>query len=89
MKHIIVNADGLVINVIEWDGTAKWSPPEGGTAIKSEHGSSGDTFIRGKVIPAPVPKRPPEVPPPPTFQELVAEASTFADLKRLVAAQLA
>ena len=86
MKYIILDADGLITNVIEWDGESEWSPPEGCTAIESEDGSPGDSYIDGAVIPAPVPVPEPAVP---TFEELVAQASTFEELKRLVAEKLA
>jgi len=86
MKYIIIDADGLITNAIEWDGESDWSPPEGCTAIESEAGSPGDSYIDGAVVPAPVPEPVPAVP---TFEELVAQASTFAELKRLVAEKLA
>jgi len=86
MKYIIVDADGLITNAVEWDGESDWSPPEGCTAIESEAGSPGDSYIDGAVVPAPVPEPVPAVP---TFEELVAQASTFAELKRLVAEKLA
>ena len=87
MKYIIIDADGLITNAVEWDGEAEWSPPEGCTAIQSEVGSPGDSYIDGAVVLAPVPVPEPE--PVPTFEELVAQASTFAELKRLVAEKLA
>ena len=86
MKYIIIDADGLITNAVEWDGVAEWSLPEGCTAIKSEAGSPGDSYIDGAVVPAPVPE---PVPPPPTFEDLVAQASSFAELKALVAAKIA
>jgi len=86
MRYIIIDADGLITNAIEWDGVAEWAPPEGSTAIELESGSSGDSYIDGVVIPAPVPE---PVPVAPTFEQLVAQASTFAELKKLVAEQLA
>jgi len=89
MKYIIIDADGLITNAIEWDGEAEWSPPEGCTAIESEDGSPGDSYIDGAVVPAPIPEPVPEPEPAPTFEELVAQASTFAELKRLVAEKLA
>ena len=86
MKYIIIDADGLITNAIEWDGEAEWSPPEGQTAIQSEDGGPGDSYIDGTVVPAPVPD---PVPPVPTFEELVAQASSFAELKRLAAEKMA
>lgn len=88
MKYIIIDADGLITNAVEWDGEAEWSPPEGCTAIESEAGSPGDSYIDGAVVLATVPEPVPE-PAVPTFEELVAQASSFADLKRLVAEKLA
>ena len=89
MKYIIVDADGLITNAIEWDGEAEWSPPEGCTAIASEDGGPGDSYIDGVVVLAPVPEPVPEPEPVPTFEELVAQASTFEELKALVAAKIA
>jgi len=89
MKYIIIDADGLITNAIEWDGEAEWSPPEGCTAIASEAGGLGDSYIDGAVVPAPIPEPVPDPEPVPTFEELVAQASTFAELKRLVAEKLA
>lgn len=44
----------------------------------------------GVLLAEPTPEPPPPpAPPPPTFEELVAQASTFAELKRLVAENLA
>ena len=86
MKYIIIDADGLITNAIEWDGVAEWSLPEGCTAVESEAGSPGDSYIDGVVVPAPVPEPVPAVP---TFEELVAQASSFAELKALVAAKIA
>lgn len=30
-KYDILNSEGLVVNIIEWDGITEWSPPEGHT----------------------------------------------------------
>ena len=86
MRYIIIDADGLIINACEWDGVTEWAPPEGCTAVELEAGSSGDSYIDGVVVPAPTPE---PVPVAPTFEELVAQASTFAELKKLVSEQLA
>lgn len=47
MRYIIIDADGLITNAIEWDGVAEWAPPEGSTAVESDAGSSGDSYIDG------------------------------------------
>jgi hypothetical protein len=59
------------------------------TAIESEAGSPGDSYIDGVVIPAPPPPVPEPEPAVPTFEELVAQASSFEELKALVAAKIA
>jgi hypothetical protein len=38
MYAIIQN--GIVINVVAWDGGPDWSPPEGATAVLVEEGQS-------------------------------------------------
>ena len=87
MRYIVIDADGLIINAIEWDGEAEWVPPEGGTAVQSDdEGEIGGTCIGGVYEPAPIPE---VAPPKPTFEELVAEASTFDEMRALVLAQSA
>jgi hypothetical protein len=41
--HIIVNADGKILNRIDWDGVTPWSPPEGCTAHRTDC-RPGDTW---------------------------------------------
>lgn len=37
MRHAIVRRlDGVIVNVIEWDGRTKWSPPEGCDAVPAD-----------------------------------------------------
>lgn len=36
MRYIIIDEDGAIINAVEWDGRAQWSPPEGCTAVRSD-----------------------------------------------------
>ena len=28
-KYLILDANGVAVNCIEWDGKARWSPPDG------------------------------------------------------------
>ena len=87
MRYIIIDADGLITNAVEWDGVTEWAPPEGYTAVQvDEDGTIGGTCIDGVYAPPPTPE---PVSVAPTFEQLVAQASTFAELKRLVAEQLA
>jgi len=87
MRYIIIDADGLITNACEWDGVAEWAPPEGSTAVQVDDlGIIGGTCFDGVYAPPPTPE---PVPVAPTFEQLVAQATSFAELKRLVAEQLA
>lgn len=35
-KYAVVNADGIVDNIILWDEAAPWQPPEGSVMVKVE-----------------------------------------------------
>lgn len=41
MRYVVVR-DGIVENVILWDGEADWTPPEGTTAVQSDTLQIGD-----------------------------------------------
>jgi hypothetical protein len=85
MRYIIIDADGLITNAIEWDGVTEWAPPEASTAVQTDDlGIIGGTCIDGVYAPPPTPE---PVPVAPTFEQLVAQAVSFADLKALVMEQ--
>lgn len=33
-NYAVVNADGLIINIVVWDGVTEWAPPEGTQAVR-------------------------------------------------------
>lgn len=72
MKYAVINANGHVVNIIELDADAKWTPPDNHTVAQSDTASIGWTYINGNLIAPPAP-----VTPPPTIvQQIVAlEAS--------------
>lgn len=39
-RYALVDADGLVVNVIEWDGVSDWSPPESLTCLEADEAVS-------------------------------------------------
>ena len=82
MQYIIVNTDGLITNIVEYDGDGSWEPGDGLTAHESTDGAIGDHYADGVVTPAPV-----VVPEPviesKTFEQLVREATSFDELKAL------
>ena len=41
MRYVIIR-DGVVENIILWDGSAEWEPPEGTTAQQSDTLQIGD-----------------------------------------------
>ena len=84
MQYIIVNADGLITNIVEYDGEAEWSPGDGLTVEPVPKGAEvGGTYIGGVVTAAPIPEPTPK---PKTFEQLVTEATSFDELKALVLA---
>jgi len=41
--YAVVNADGVVVNLILWDGQSSWTPPAGCTVIIANGLNIGDT----------------------------------------------
>ncbi|MGE5501867.1 MAG: hypothetical protein ACM3W4_08065 [Ignavibacteriales bacterium] len=39
-RYALVDGDGLVVNVVEWDGVSDWSPPEGLTCMEADEAVS-------------------------------------------------
>lgn len=39
-RYALVDADGQVLNIVEWDGAAEWSPPAGLAAMEAPEGVS-------------------------------------------------
>lgn len=33
-NYAVVNADGLIVNIVVWDGVTEWEPPEGTEAVR-------------------------------------------------------
>lgn len=54
-KYALVDVSGLVDNVVVWDGSASWAPPEDHTAIQSDAASVGWTYVNG-IFSAPAPQ---------------------------------
>lgn len=45
MKHAVINSKShKVINIIEWDGVSKWSPPKDHYILKSELANVGQVY---------------------------------------------
>jgi len=67
-NYAVVNADGLIINIVVWDGVTEWEPPEGTQAIRCGDNlcGIGGTYKDGVFAVPPAPAVPKE--------ELVAQA---------------
>ena len=82
--------NGIVINVVLWDGVEYseetpngWSPPSGILAIETEDADIGWTYVGGVFIPPPVP----EVPPPTPAEVLASQSAKLQGLTQLATAQ--
>ena len=40
MNSYAVVENGIVVNIIEWDGVAPWGPPDGMSAVKIPNGET-------------------------------------------------
>jgi len=40
-RHLVINKDNIVVNVIAWNGTTNWSPPKDCYAVRSKTGNIG------------------------------------------------
>jgi len=92
MPNYAIIEDGIVVNIVVWDGGTTWSPPDGQTAIAIEDGVEvgiGYSVVDGKFV-APIVAAP-------THEELVAEAGrqktqtllSISDVTQLWQTQLA
>ena len=66
--YAVYDENGLISNIVMWDGQNEWTPPEGTTAVKiNESGAGiGWTYKDGVFTPPPAPEIPKE--------ELIAHA---------------
>jgi hypothetical protein len=64
MDYAVIDNTGLVVNVVQWDGSTPWEPPAGHIALPLLDGGIGWTFADGQFVPPP-PKPEPEGDPEP------------------------
>jgi len=60
MRYALINADGLVVNAIVWDGETEYTAPDGLTVVAIPDGVGGGpgwTYTGGDWV---APPRPPE-----------------------------
>jgi len=53
-RYALVDADGLVVNVVEWDGETQWSAPEDLTPVEAPDGASKSWTLTDGVWAPPV-----------------------------------
>lgn len=82
MRRYAVIQDGIVVNVVEWDRTSAWSPPDGTQLVPDTDGAAepggrwnGARFLRVRSDPAPLP---------PTVNDLIR--ANLGEVERLQAA---
>ena len=51
MRYAVVQ-DGVVVNVVMWDGVSEWAPPAACTVVQSDTASIGDAYDGEKFAPA-------------------------------------
>ena len=83
-RYAIVDTEGNVINIAEWDGVSKWSPPENTTLVPAEDEADaerGGTYSNGQFhrAVAPVPVATPDVTLEARLAELQAQLNELAD----------
>jgi len=54
-RYALVDANGLVVNVILWDGVEEFTPPDKTQAIQSDTAQRGDTWDGTQFISPPQP----------------------------------
>lgn len=61
-SYAVVNSDGLIINVVVWDGVTEWAPPEGAQAVRCGDNlcGIGGTYKDGVFAAPPEPEVPKE-----------------------------
>lgn len=55
-RYALVDASGVVENVVMWDGGEDWSPPQGFTAVQSDTAAIGSTYANGAFSGPPAPQ---------------------------------
>lgn len=51
MRYALIDSSNTVVNIIEWDERASWSPPSGCSAVPLIEGGIGWSFVDGQFIP--------------------------------------
>ena len=82
-KVIVETTTGLVVNVVELEDGADWSPPEGHEVLDAGPGAEpGGTWDRSAFAPAVVVDQNPGLTA--LRAKLVDDTATFADLKKML-----
>jgi len=55
MDYAVVDGNGVVVNVVLWDGISQWGPPAGHIAVPLKEGGIGWSYTKGKFVPPPEP----------------------------------
>lgn len=47
MANYAIVVDGVVQNIVVWDGATDWAPPQGAISVQSDTAMIGDTYVDG------------------------------------------
>ena len=71
-KHVIIDKNKKVINIIELEPNSSWTPPEGCSVIQNDEASIGWSYINNKFT-APIISNPEKIITPLTIPQQIAE----------------
>lgn len=73
-RYAVVDAAGLVVNAVVWDGVEPWEPPDGTTAVEdpADMVGPGWTYAGGEFTPPPEPPPQQMAPMGPQLKDIIA-----------------
>lgn len=67
MRNAVIDANGNIVNIVDVEIGAEWSPPEGHTLVQSDTACIGWTYANGSFVAPALP-----APTPPTIEQQIA-----------------
>jgi len=47
MRYVVINPEGVIENIVLWDGITEWEHPKGYSCIKDDNFNIGGTLVNG------------------------------------------
>ena len=76
--YAIIDGNGNITNMVNWDGVSQWAPPAGLTPVQTDTASVGWTYANGAFVAPPEP-----VIPAPTIEQQIADLEATMTPRRL------